>query len=433
MAQVLIATTPADGHVNPMVSVAHELVGRGHDVRWYAGQAFQEQIDKIGARYEPMRAAYDFSGMRREEAFPHHTRSNGLSSISTGFKDIFLDPAIDQMTDILELLDKFPADVMVTDELCFGASFASERMDIPLAWIVTSIYTFSSRDTAPVGWGLPPSSSSLGRARNAFLRFLTNSVIMRDLRRYADVTRARAGLPRLDKGVFENIAHPPDLYLLSTVASFEYPRSDMLSQTHFLGPFVGPPPEQFNPPAWWDELDGTRPVVHVTQGTVANDIDRLLVPTIRALADEDLLVVVTAGVPVEKLRLGPLPRNVRLERFVSYHYLLPRVDVMVTNGGYGGVNMALACGVPLVVAAASEEKPEIGARVAWAGVGIHLKRRAPSEAAIRKAVTSVLRDPRYRERAQALQDECRRYDAPRFAADLIEQLAKTGHQRLAPH
>jgi UDP:flavonoid glycosyltransferase YjiC (YdhE family) len=30
---------------------------------------------------------------------------------------------------------------------------------------------------------------------------------------------------------------------------------------------------------------------------------------------------------------------------------------MVTNGGYGGVQAALANGVPLVVAGATEEKP----------------------------------------------------------------------------
>ena len=37
---------------------------------------------------------------------------------------------------------------------------------------------------------------------------------------------------------------------------------------------------------------------------------------------------------------------------------------MVTNGGYGGVQLALAHGVPLVVAGNTEEKGEIAARVA---------------------------------------------------------------------
>ena len=40
---------------------------------------------------------------------------------------------------------------------------------------------------------------------------------------------------------------------------------------------------------------------------------------------------------------------------------------MVTNGGYGGVQQALANGVPLVVAGDSEDKPEVAARVAVVG------------------------------------------------------------------
>ena len=43
--------------------------------------------------------------------------------------------------------------------------------------------------------------------------------------------------------------------------------------------------------------------------------------------------------------------------------LLPRTDVLVTNGGYGGVQQALAHGVPLVVAGRTEDKVEVAARV----------------------------------------------------------------------
>ncbi len=49
--------------------------------------------------------------------------------------------------------------------------------------------------------------------------------------------------------------------------------------------------------------------------------------------------------------------------------LLPRVDVMVTNGGYGAVQRALAAGVPIVAAGRTEDKPEVAARVQHFGVG----------------------------------------------------------------
>jgi UDP:flavonoid glycosyltransferase YjiC (YdhE family) len=58
---------------------------------------------------------------------------------------------------------------------------------------------------------------------------------------------------------------------------------------------------------------------------------------------------------------------------------------MVTNGGYGGIQFALAHGVPLVVAGETEEKPDIAARVAWSGAG-NLKTGTPSADAVKAAV-----------------------------------------------
>jgi UDP:flavonoid glycosyltransferase YjiC (YdhE family) len=67
-----------------------------------------------------------------------------------------------------------------------------------------------------------------------------------------------------------------------------------------------------------------------------------------------------------------------LAQFIPFYHLMPYVDVMVTNGGFGGVQIALSHGVPLVVAGATEEKPEIAARVAWGSVGINLKTGRPA-------------------------------------------------------
>jgi UDP:flavonoid glycosyltransferase YjiC (YdhE family) len=104
---------------------------------------------------------------------------------------------------------------------------------------------------------------------------------------------------------------------------------------------------------------------------------------------------------------------------------MPYVDVMVTNGGFGGVQIALSHGVPLVVAGETEEKPEIAARVAWGGVGINLKTGKPSAAKIREAVSEILCNPCYRQKAARLQAEYQRYNAPQRSADLIERLCSS--------
>ena len=138
-------------------------------------------------------------------------------------------------------------------------------------------------------------------------------------------------------------------------------------------PCIPAPSQGFRPPPWWSELDGDRPVVHVTQGTIDNaDLGRLLEPTIEALGGEDVIVVATTGGrDVSQLKV-PLPLNTYVAEYIPHDLLLPKVDVMVTNGGYGAVQRALSTGVPLVVAGNTEDKPEVAARVAWAGAGVNL-------------------------------------------------------------
>jgi UDP:flavonoid glycosyltransferase YjiC (YdhE family) len=99
---------------------------------------------------------------------------------------------------------------------------------------------------------------------------------------------------------------------------------------------------------------------------------------------------------------------------------------MVTNGGYNGVNAALANGVPVVVAPGSVEKAEVAERVQWTGAGLTVPRRRMSEAAIRTAVRMLLRDPQYRRGAQFIRDQQLQREPAADATDLIERLVAAG-------
>jgi UDP:flavonoid glycosyltransferase YjiC (YdhE family) len=173
-----------------------------------------------------------------------------------------------------------------------------------------------------------------------------------------------------------------------SVPGFEYPRPDVGVPLHFIGS-ISQQPSKSDVPAWWPELESGVPVLHVTQGTIANnDFTELVRPTLEALSGEDVLVVVsTGGKPVSEL--GPLPTNARAAEFLPYDRLLPLTSVMVTNGGYGGVHYALGAGVPLVTAGVTEDKAEVGARISWSGVGVRLRTGRPSADAIRGAAADA--------------------------------------------
>jgi len=173
-------------------------------------------------------------------------------------------------------------------------------------------------------------------------------------------------------------------------------------------------------PSWWaDVVHATAPVVHVTQGTANIDPQDLILPTLEALADEDVLVVVGLGHRTPPLP-GPLPPNVRVAPMVPYPQLLPRVSVMITNGGYGAVLQALRHDIPLIIAGGDLDKPEIAARIGWHGAGVNLRTGTPRPAAVVDAYRRVVADPAYRSTAARLGAELRSLGGTRAAADLLE-------------
>ncbi|MBC8075436.1 MAG: glycosyl transferase, partial [Chloroflexales bacterium] len=283
--------------------------------------------------------------------------------------------------------------------------------------------TLKSRDTAPFGLALPPDASTLGRLRNVMLHAAFQHLLFRDVNAYANKLRAELYLPPLQGGVLD--AFSPYLYLQTGTAAFEYPHSDLPPHVHFVGPLLPAPPQHVELPTWWADLERGQPVVVINQGTIAINSNNLIVPALRALADEPVLVVATTGgASAEDLGFA-IPANARVAPFIPFGALLPHVNLMVTNGGYGGVQFALAHGVPLVVAGDTEEKPEIAARVAWSGAGINLKTGTPTPEQIRTAVRTALASPKYRQQAQRIQADYARHDAPQASAALLERLAAT--------
>ena len=153
--------------------------------------------------------------------------------------------------------------------------------------------------------------------------------------------------------------------------------------------------------------------MHVTQGTLNVDPHDLIEPAFAALGRQRVLLVAATGrADVADLPF-PAPPNARVAGFVPYDSLLPRLDVMVTNGGWGGVLAALAQGIPLIVAGGDIDKPEIAARVAWAGAGVDLRTGRPRPRAILDAWRRVTVDGSYRSNAQRIARSLSTHDGPR--------------------
>jgi UDP:flavonoid glycosyltransferase YjiC (YdhE family) len=354
--------------------------------------------------------------------------ASGIRQLQYDIKNIFVAAMPGMLRDVVAELRREPADVIVGDNASAVVEAAHRKLGIKWAVWGMTVMTLPSRDTAPFGLALPPSATPLGRIRNKMLYWLVDRVIFREANEFSEKLRVANGLPLLGRSIFD-FARNADLYLQSGVPSFDYPRTDLPPNLHYLGAPVPAPPPDWQPPSWWGEMEG-RKVVLVTQGTINNDYDQLIRPAIHALASEDVFVVVTTGSkPPSEVKIAPLPWNVRVEKFIPYAHLMPKVDLLLTNGGFGSIQIALAHGVPVVAIGKTEDKPEIANRVQWSGVGLGIKVQIPTQTQIRNAVSHVLQIPTYAARAEALRYEMSGLDAATVGADLLEEL--TGAASLA--
>jgi UDP:flavonoid glycosyltransferase YjiC (YdhE family) len=336
----------------------------------------------------------------------------------------------------LQVLRDFPADVIIGDNTFFGVlpMLLGPRAKRPPVVLCGTFFLHSTRDDgAPHFLGLPPAATRADRETYAVIAAEYDRMVNHPAADVLNRVLAGFGVGPLRQPMFDSVVALADAYMQLTVPSFEYPRP-FPPTVHFVGtpPIVS---KQAPLPDWANELDGSRKVVLVTQGTFANhDLGLLVAPTLAALAQErDLLVVATTGGrPVDAIP-GPVPGNARVASYLPFEWLLPKVDVLVTNGGYGSVNQALSFGIPLVTAGLTEDKADVNARIAWSGVGINLATNEPTPEAVRAAVRSVIERDHYRARAASMAEEFARLDTGseilRIIEDVVSPAAK-GRTRL---
>lgn len=426
MVSVLLAACPFTGHLDPTVRLARALVEAGHDVRVLTGSRFRHRVEGAGAQFLPLPDGADLDERRMAEHFPDRAGLRGLAAAKHDMSRIFLDPLPGQLAALDAATAERPVDVVVAEPLFMGALGLLARPRAQRPAVVTlgiMPITLSSRHAPPGGPGLTPIPTPAGQLLHVGLGAALRGLAFRGVQRHAGEMLRRAGVGE-PPAFFTEWPRLSEAIVQLSVPSLEFPRPDLEVPVFFVGSLGAGGGRDVELPDWWGDLDGTRPVVHVTQGTAANtDLSQLLLPTAETLADRDVLVVATTGgAPVGDLARR-LPSNARVAEFLPYDRLLPRTDVMVTNGGYGGVLQALQHGIPLVVAGAQQDKADIAARVRWSGTGVTTATLTPNRRWIDNAVGKALYDNGIRATASRVGDELKAAPGAAGAVRVVEMVA----------
>lgn len=422
MSTVLAYTSPAIGHLFPMVPLLLELKARGHEVHLRTLPQHVREMQDLGFHTEPVDPR--LLGIEPRDYLAGSIKDSLASSVDTFTSRARLDAP-----DLRRAIDDAGPDVLLVDINAWGARIVAEDSGLP--WATFSPYTppLQSKGTPPFGPGLAPMKGLPGRARDALARRLVVGAVeklmmpgMNSLR--ADISGGALPPVRSADAFFRTAP----LMLVTTAEPFEYPHPDWAPDVRMIGALDWEPASGAAP---WSELPASpgKPAVLVTTSSEYQADEALARTAIQGLADQPFTVIATlpaagtgsagasrASGPAD---LGPLPANACVEDFVPHSQVLERAAVAITHGGMGSTQKALAMGVPVVVVPFGRDQHEVAARVVAADAGVRLRRRKLTPENLRKAV----------EEAQAKADGAHRVAAGFVragravaGADALEQL-----------
>ena len=90
MSRILVSVTPAPGHVNPMLLIAEDLAGRGHEVTFNSGEVFREKAEAAGLSFVPLQGVANFNYRQLDEVFPERRTFPGIQQVDYDLKHVLV-------------------------------------------------------------------------------------------------------------------------------------------------------------------------------------------------------------------------------------------------------------------------------------------------------------------------------------------------------
>jgi len=396
--KILFGTVPADGHFNPLTGLAVYLKQQGCDVRWYTSSIFKKKLDRLDIPLYPLVKALEVTGSNLNELFPERVEITDPSEkVEFDLIHLLGDRGPEYFEDVSDIYETFQFDMMITDGAFSVIPFVKHKLKVPVIAIGISVLYEESVDLAPYGMGLLPPKNDEERNEYAKLRaHINNTVCKKSIDKFSAILD-QYDIPHKKSLIFDLLVKQADLYLQIGSPGFEFERSDMGENIRFIGALF-PAVSKSSEKPWFDErLHRYKKVVLITQGTVEDDTDKLLVPALEAFKDTDvLLIATTAGHNTAALRERFPHKNLIIEDYISFDAVMPFVNVYITNGGYSGTLLSIKHKLPMVAAGVHEGKNETCSRIGHFNLGINLNTETPESRQIKDAVQEVLTNPLYK-------------------------------------
>ncbi len=379
--RILFTFAGGTGHYEPLAPIARAAKAAGHDVAFACRPSMTAIVE--GDDFAAFAIGPDVERLPSIAPLAEPDAGREDRVLRDGFARL---TALRRATAIVALCAEHEPDLVVSDEIDYGAVIAAERVGLAYATVLVLL-------------------------AGSFVR---HELIADPL----NEVRAQFGLPR-----------DTDLQMLSRYLvlapfppSLRDPAFPLPDTAHAVRPSALEAREHADVPPWVTDLDG-KPTVYFTLGTIFIMESGDLFPRVLAgLRELPINLIATVGRQIDPLAFGRQPANVHIERFVPQSLVLPHCDLIVCHGGSGSVLGALAHGLPSVLLPMGADQPHNARRCEQLGLAAVLHPVHATPETVRDAAAAVLGDPNYRQRAERVRDEILALPGPATAVGLLETL-----------
>jgi zeaxanthin glucosyltransferase len=375
----LLVSPDYASHYLPLSAIGQELQARGADVVVATGAALRARVVGDGFAHRLLALGPGSNGglIRPEDQAPEEaeqlaaffeaTRRGPVATLrhqaGRRLHDLLWQP--DAVTERLgEILDEVEPDVVVSDQLAYGASLALRALERPYASLLPGHPT--QLPTPGELFGLPPYFPDVLRVEPEELGVL-REVCTEVSTRFA--AEFRLALRRLNPAAVP----PPDPFAAGSpwLTLLSYPhrlagRRPRFTGVRYIGGCVRSGP--LDPLLEAEIAALPRPRVYVSLGSFLSARADVLERIGAAFRDEPVSVIVASGV-TEPARLGLQGDRHLVRRYLPQVRLLASCDLAVCHGGNNTVTEALNAGVPLLVCPFSTDQFAGAEDLRRAGVG----------------------------------------------------------------
>jgi MGT family glycosyltransferase len=398
----LLTTWEGGGSVPPVLTVARRLIAAGHRVRIMSDRASRAEVLAAGAEFIAWRRAPSRASKTEPTEALRDWDVPPVEGFTRLIHGVLIGPALEYTRDLIDELDRRPADLVVSSEMLFGVMAGCEARRQPLALLSANLCLYPVPGMPPFGAGLMPATTDEDRRLHAQIAAGGAAMFNAGL---PALNRARTalGLMPLDN-VFDQLGAASRI-LLGTSQAFDFPVA-MPESHRYLGP-------QLDELSWaepwvspWGDGD-ERPLALVSFSTTFQNQAGALQRVVDAVAGLPMRAVVTLGPNIAPSAVRSGSENVHVCRSAPHGSILRQASLAVTHGGHGTLMRALAHRLPVLVMPMGRDQNDNAARVSYHGAGLSLSPDSSTDE-IGAALHRLLSEPAFTAAARRLGDEVRR-------------------------